>query len=139
MRTDDGTNPMPSSALSIVQQWHTALNAGQLEQLMTLVHPHVEIGGPRGIAIGAEVIRQWFGRANLRLLPERWFAHGNQVVVEELATWLSAETGEVAGSQLVASVFKVDDGLITRIVRHDALAEALDDAALTAADEVKLA
>jgi hypothetical protein len=130
---------MTSSALSIVQQWHTALDRAEVEQLMTLVHPQVEIGGPRGMTSGAEVVRAWVGRANVRLLPQRWFARDHRVVVEEFGEWLSPDTGEVTGSQLVASAFRVDGGLITRIVRHDTLASALADVVLTEADEVKVA
>jgi hypothetical protein len=125
-------------ALSPVQQWHSALNAGQVDQMMTFVHPQVEIGGPRGVTSGAEIVREWFGRANVRLLPQRWFAREGRVVVEELGEWLSPETGEITGSQLVASAFSVRANLITRIVRHETLAEALADADLTVADEVAL-
>ncbi len=129
---------MTPSALSMVEQWHTALNAGQVDQMMILVHPQVEIGGPRGVTVGAEIVREWFGRANARLLPQRWFARDDRVVVEELGEWLSPETGEVVGSRLVASAFSVSENLITRIVRHDTLAEALADVDLTVADEIAL-
>lgn len=127
---------MADSALTIVQAWHSALNAGEVDQMMRRIHPQVEIGGPRGVASGADIVREWFGRANVRLLPQRWFARDDRVVVEEMGEWLSPETGEVIGSQLVASIFSVDGGQITRIVRHDTLTEALADADLTVTDEV---
>jgi hypothetical protein len=128
---------MSNSALSVVQKWHNALNSAQVDEMIALVHPQVEIGGPRGSARGSQVVREWFGRANVRLLPLRWFDGGNQIVVEELGEWLSPETGQVTGSQQVATVFQVnDEGLITRIVRHDALAAALEDVCLLLEDEV---
>jgi hypothetical protein len=130
---------MTTSAVATVKQWHSALNAANMGDLMALVHPQVEMGGPRGSTRGAQVVREWVGRAHVRLLPQRWFGFGNQVVVEELGEWLSPETGQVAGSQRVASVFRVDDdGLITRIARFDALTAALEDVCLTLEDEVQV-
>jgi hypothetical protein len=130
---------MNTTSLSVVEQWHTALNAAQVERMISLVHPQVEIGGPRGSTRGAQVLRQWLGRANIRLLPQRWFGEGNQIVVEELGEWRSPETGQITGSQIVATAFGVsEDGLITRIVRHDALEAALEDLCLTFEDEVQL-
>ncbi len=129
---------MTTSTRSVVQQWHAALNTAQVDEMMTYVHPQVEIGGPRGTTRGAQVVREWFGRANLRLLPQRWFGLGDQIVVEEMGEWRSPETDQITGSQIVATVFRVDDdGLITRIVRHDNLLAALEDVCLTLEDEVK--
>lgn len=34
-----------STPKEIVQQWHDALNQGDVEQMSALVHPEVEIGG----------------------------------------------------------------------------------------------
>jgi hypothetical protein len=128
---------MSADALAVVRRWHHALNAGVVEQMVALVHPYVEIGGPRGSVRGAEVVAEWFGRANVRLLPQRWFRVHNQIVVEELAEWLSPQ-GEVISSQVVATAFDVDaGGLITRIVRHDALAAALEDRCLSLEDEIE--
>jgi hypothetical protein len=128
---------MTVAPLTIVKQWHDALNNDEVDEMVTLVHPHVEIGGPRGSTRGAQVVREWFGRANVRLLPRRWFVQGNQVVVEELGEWLSPESGEIVGSQIVATAFQIDgEGKITRIVRHDALLGALEDVCLMLDDEV---
>ena len=52
--------------LHIVRQWHDALNQGEIEKLVSLVHPDVVVGGPRGSTSGAHVMREWFGRANVR-------------------------------------------------------------------------
>lgn len=128
---------MTDSALAVVKKWHNALNNAQVDAMVALVHPQVEIGGPRGTTRGAQVVREWFGRANVRLLPQRWFQQGNQVVVEELGEWLAPDRGEVTGIRLVATVFRVDEhALITRIVRHDGLAAALEDVCLLLEDEV---
>jgi len=130
---------MAISTLEVVQKWHAALNAGQTDQMVALVHPQVEVGGPRGSTRGVQALLDWFGRANIRLLPQRWFDGGNQIVVQELGQWRAPESDQVTSSQLVASVFRVsDDGLITRIWRHDDLAPALEDVCLSLEDEVEL-
>lgn len=130
---------MTTPVLSIIQQWHAALNAAEPDQLVTLLHPEVEIGGPRGVTRGAEVVREWFDRANVRMLPQRWFARANRVVVEQMGEWLSEDRSEVVGSQMVASAFSLNDrGQITRIVRHDTLEAALKDVALSQEDQIEL-
>jgi len=43
----------------------------------------------------------------------------------------------VIGSQTVASVFAVSDGLVTSVVRYDDLSEALKTAVLDLSDEIR--
>lgn len=124
------------SALKIVAGWHTALNKGQVERLVEKVQPDVEVGGPRGKTRGAEVVREWFGRANVRLWPLRYFARQDTVVVEEKGEWLSPDPGQITGSQTVATVFTVRDGLIAAILRYDTLETALQEGGLGWLDEI---
>jgi hypothetical protein len=116
--------------------WHEALNAGDAERLTSLSHPEVEVGGPRGTARGRQVLKDWVGRANVRLEPLRLFGRGPTVVVEEAATWRDAQTGETTGEATVATEFVLDRELVARIVRHDALEDALREAGLDGSDEV---
>lgn len=117
--------------------WHEALNAGDAERLAALSHPEVEVGGPRGPARGRQVLRDWVGRANVRLEPLRLFGRGPSVVVEEAATWRDAQTGETTGAATVATVFGLDDGLVVRVFRHDGLEDALRCAGLDGSDEIR--
>jgi hypothetical protein len=59
--------------LNIVHKWPTALNNGDADQLVALAHQDVEVGGPRGTTSGRQVIGEWFGRANVRLNPRRFY------------------------------------------------------------------
>ncbi|MBN9386861.1 MAG: nuclear transport factor 2 family protein [Chloroflexi bacterium] len=124
------------SALKIVADWHTALNEGQVERLVEKVRPDVEVGGPRGKTQGSEVVREWFGRANVRLWPLRYFVREAAVVVEEKGEWVEPATGKVTGSQTVASFFTVREGLIASILRFDSLETALKEARLGWQDEI---
>jgi hypothetical protein len=120
-----------------VLAWHEALNAGDAQRLAALSHPEVEVGGPRGSARGRRVLGDWVARANVRLEPLRSFHSGRTVVVEEAATWRDARTGETTGEATVATVFGLDGGLVSKILRHDRLEDALRSVGLDRYDEVR--
>ena len=128
---------MSTPEVEAVLTWHDTLNAGDAERLAALSHPEVEIGGPRGAARGRRVLKDWVGRANVRLEPLRSFYQSRTVVVEEAATWPDPETGETTGEATVATVFVLDEGLVSGIFRHDNLEDALRSAGLDDADRVQ--
>jgi ketosteroid isomerase-like protein len=108
-----------------------------VDRLVELSHPEVEFGGPRGTGQGAQLLRNWVDRADIRLEPRRVFHHADKVVVEQLAQWHSTDTEHVIGGQTVGSVFVVRDGRVTRVVRYPDLADALDAAYLNESHEKK--
>ena len=116
---------MTVSELRGVEAWHEALNGGEVDRLVELSHPEIEVGGPRGTGRGAQLLCEWVDRANIRLEPRRVFHHADTVVVQQWAEWRSADTGRVTDGQIVSSVFVVRDGRVTRIMRYPDLAEAL--------------
>ena len=128
---------MNAPELRVVVAWHEALNGGEVDRLVELSHPEVEVGGPRGTGRGAQLLREWVDRANIRLEPRRVFHHADTVVVEQWAQWYSTDTGQVIGSQTVGSVFVVRDGRVTRVVRYPDLADALDATDLDESHENK--
>ena len=108
-----------SPEIETVAAWHEALNSGDVKSLLDLSHPDVEMGGPRGTVRGAQTLREWVDRANIRLEPERVFHEKDTVVAQQRAEW------QAGGQQTVASIFVVRDGLVTSVVRYPGLAEAL--------------
>ena len=114
-----------STEIQTVIAWHEALNSGDVDGLLNLSHPEVEVGGPRGTAHGAQNLRDWASRAGIHLNPGRIFYGSDTVVVEQEATWTQADTAETTPVQTVASTFVVRDGLLTSVVRYPDLAEAL--------------
>jgi ribosomal protein S18 acetylase RimI-like enzyme len=121
--------------IQTVTAWHEALNSGDVERLIGLSHPDVEVGGPRGAGRGTELLRDWVDRANVHLKPARIFHEAHKVVVEQEAEWHSAETGEPNDAQTVASVFLVHDGLVASVMRYPDVAEALRAANLDGSRE----
>lgn len=113
-----------NDAVKTVLAWHAALNAGDLEQLVALSAVDVEVGGPLGVGAGVQLLREWFGRAGVRLSPGRAFAQQDEVVVEQQAQWPGAAV------QTVASRFKVREGKIASVLRYQTLDDALEAAGL---------
>jgi ketosteroid isomerase-like protein len=114
-----------ASEVQIVKAWHEALNDGDVDRLVTLSCPDIEVGGPRGSGHGVQLLREWVDRAGIYLEPQRIFHRADTVVVEQKAQWRSADTGQVTGSQIVGSVFVVRNGRIVRVMRYPDLANAL--------------
>ena len=128
---------MSEADVRLVQAWQEAVNAGDVERLVALSDADVEVGGPRGSGRGAQLLREWMDRAGISLHPRRVFARGGTVVVEQLAVWRPTEPGEDASRQEIATVFRVRDGRVDRVIRHPDLESALMAAGLSASDEVR--
>jgi hypothetical protein len=124
------------SAVEVVQAWLDAANSQDIDRLIALSDPGIELVGPRGSGHGHQFLRDWLGRAGLHLQTLRVFARGSAVVVAQHGVWRSGEVGDVIGEQDVASRFVVDDDRVSRFARHDALDEALAAAGLTVEDEI---
>ena len=118
-----------SPEVQTVIAWHEALNSGDVDPLVELSHPGVEVGGPRGTGHGTHLLREWVDRAHIRLEPGRIFHEADIVVAEQNAEW------QAGGQQTVASVFVVRDGLVTSVVRYSSLAEALEASGLDGSNE----
>jgi ketosteroid isomerase-like protein len=128
------------AVLSAARSWHEAMNARDAERLVALAHDDVEVEGPRGAGRGTDLLRAWMdrqaGEAGLHLEARRFFVRDDTVVVDQLAEWRTAATGEVVEGQEVGSVLVVRDGRVARFARHPDLGAALHAAGLGPADEV---
>ena len=124
-----------ANSVTMVQAWLDAANTQNVDGLIALSDPNIEIIGPRGSGYGHQLLHDWLGRAGLRLETLRVFARGDAVVVEQHGVWRSVETGDVTGERDIASRFRVDGERIVQFARYDSLSEALAEADLTFADE----
>ena len=124
-----------ANSVTMVQAWLDAVNTQNIDGLIALSDPNIEIIGPRGSGYGHQLLCDWLGRAGLRLETRRVFARGDAVVVEQHGVWRSVETGDVTGERDIASRFRVDGERIVQFARYDSLSEALAEAGLTFADE----
>ena len=124
------------SPSAIALAWQGAANSGDVDRLLELSDPEIEVVGPRGSGYGHQLLRDWLARAGLRLETIRVFADGNAVVAAQHGVWRSVDTGEVTGERSVASSFRVEGRRVARIERYDSLDAALDEAGLSYSDEV---
>ena len=124
-----------ANSVMMVQAWLDAANTQNADDLIALSDPNIEIIGPRGSGYGHQLLRDWLGRADLRLETRRLFARGDSIVVEQHGVWRSVETGDVTGERDIASRFRVDGERIVQFARYDSLSDALAEAGLTFADE----
>src|SRR5438128_10523620 len=106
---------MTSAEAEIILAWHAARNESEVQRLLSLSTDDVEVGGPRGAGRGADLLRDWVARAGVHLEPRRIFCRGDIVVVEQSARWPSAD-GHLADPQIVASVFHVTAGRVSRVI-----------------------
>jgi hypothetical protein len=129
------TSILKRDRFEIVRAWHEAVNRGDADAVVALCDDDVEVGGPRGSARGSAVLRDWLGRAGIRLEPRRWFGSPAGLVVEQVAVWRGPD-GEFTDPAMIASSFTVEEGRVKRTVRYDSLSDALAATGLTMTDEV---
>lgn len=130
---------MTTGALGIVEAWQLAVNGGAVADAAALTANEVEVLGPRGDGrMPGRDLGAWMVRSGFSATPLRWYCGGNgTVVVEQDARWVDAQTGQESGSAVVATHFRVKDGVVSRIARHDeGLEVALESAGLSSGDEV---
>lgn len=123
------------SPAALAQAWQDAVNNRNIDRLVELSDPGIELIGPRGSGRGHDLLREWLGRAGLSLKTLRVFVRGNVVVVAQRGVWHSVETGEVTGEHPIASCFRVAGRRVVRFARYDSLDAALDAVGLDYADE----
>ncbi|MDQ3655970.1 MAG: nuclear transport factor 2 family protein [Chloroflexota bacterium] len=122
--------------IAVVQAFHDHLNDRNVNDLLGLATSNVRVGGPRGSGEGKHLLEEWVGRASITMTPQRWFANGETVVVEQSATWHDPDTGAETGSQTVATMFTIENGQIAAIARYGFLAEAVHSANMDESNEI---
>jgi hypothetical protein len=120
--------------LHVALDWQGAATTSNVQSVLALSDPNIEVGGPRGSAHGHQAVRDWMGRTGITLEPRRVFARDAIVVIEQEATWNLA--GASASTKVIGTVFRVPNGVVTSVVRYDSPDDALAAAGLTGEDEV---
>lgn len=119
---------MTTSELATVLAWHDALNAADLETLLSLSSDDIEIGYAGGASQGHAALRDWAQSLDVKVEPGRIYVNDGVVVVEQQTISTTGETGTAA------SAFRVVHDHVTSMFRHDDLAAALAATELNEAD-----
>lgn len=123
---------MTTSEIATVLAWHDALNASDLDTLVTLSSDDIDIGDAHGAAQGHEALRNWAAAQRGKAELGRMYVHDGVVVVEQT---ISAPDGSGAVTN-AASAFRVVHDRVTSVFRHQDLASALAATELTESDLV---
>jgi hypothetical protein len=124
------TNP-----IDIAAAWFRRLAARDIAAVMALAAEEVEVGGARGSGTGRDLLHEWVDRTRAEMTPRRWFAKDDVVVVEYEAVWRN-RAGRDMGRRVMIVTFRVEDGRIAGIFRHDDLGASLTLTGLDAADAI---
>jgi len=114
---------MASSVEEAINEWHAAVNDGDLPRAAAAVGDPVVVLGPKGAGpITPAQFADWVERSGITLHPRSWHPVGEQLmVVEQDAAW-PASTERTR----VATVFRVSGGKVTAALRLPDLHAALD-------------
>jgi hypothetical protein len=121
---------MSTSEIATVLAWHDALNASDLDTLISLSSDDIEIGDAHGAAQGHDALREWAQRSAATIDVGQIYYHDGVVVVEER---LTSKT-DPADNSTAASAFRVVHDHVTSVFRHEELAAALAATELTEED-----
>ncbi|TMK75161.1 MAG: nuclear transport factor 2 family protein [Actinobacteria bacterium] len=108
-----------------------AFNDGDLDALVAVLDPEVEIQASGGIVLGHDEVRRWAtrkptGDLHQRLVLDTIRDEGKHVIAFTRREWFWREGGDVADAQDLAIVATIgEDGLITRWQPFDNRDEAL--------------
>ncbi|MGA9493344.1 MAG: nuclear transport factor 2 family protein [Mycobacterium sp.] len=116
---------MTTSEIATVLAWHDALNASDVDTLISLSSDDIEVGDAHGAAQGHAALREWASAHPLKAQVGRIYVHDGVVVVEQNIT-----------DDTAAAAFRVVHDHVTSVFRHDDLAAALAATELTDADLV---
>jgi hypothetical protein len=127
---------MPDTTpIEIAAAWFRHVADRDIDAVMALAASEVEVGGARGAGTGRELLHEWVARTRAEMTPARWFARDDVVVVEYEAVWRN-RAGQDMGRRVMVLTFRVDDGRIAGIYRHDDLAASLTLVGMDAGDAV---
>jgi hypothetical protein len=128
----------PISGADAARTFIEAFDREDLDALIAVLDPEVEIQTSRGVVIGHEEARRWATRTPTGELRQRlvldWVRdEGRHVIVGARREWLWHEDGRIADAQDLAIVATIgDDGRILRWQPFEDRAEALRAAGVTA-------
>ena len=122
--------------IDIAAAWFRHATNRDTDAVMALAADEIEVGGARGSGTGRDLLREWVDRSRAEMAPTQWFAQDDIVVVEYEATWRN-RVGQDMGRRVMIVTFRIANGRIAGIYRHDDLAASLTISGLDASNVVE--
>jgi SnoaL-like protein len=120
---------MTTSEIATVLAWHDALNAADIETLISLSSDDIDLADAHGAQQGHEALRRWAAANRATAEVGAMYVHDGVVVVEQTSSAPGA-------ASTTALAFRVVHDHVTSVFRHQDLASALAATELTEADLV---
>ena len=123
--------------IDTADRWIEYCNDQDLEGLAGITAEELEVHGPKGTAtIDKTGLKEWMGRANLKLETFEHYARDNKVVMGQHGTWLDTN-GAVKGEQDVYTVLVFDREKVGALGRFDDKEQAFDVTGLEEGDRIR--
>ena len=126
--------------IALINEFVEKINQRDIDGLVALADPNIELTGPRGSGVGHQLLRDWMGRANMTLETFATYARDDMAVLAQHGVWHSAE-GEEASRADTFMYFRTGSRprealRVVQFARYTDLQEALVQAGLSLDDEV---
>lgn len=118
--------------VALILAWHDALNAGDVQGVLSRSTSDVRIGGPRGTTTGHEALAGWIAHAGIELTPTAIYAtdtHASATdsacYVEQDARWPNNPAANPDELLRACTLFEVRNHLVAATLRYGTLEDAL--------------
>jgi SnoaL-like domain len=121
---NDPTPAVPAATVTLLRDWHQAVSAKDVNRVLSLCTPDVELHGPSGTGSGHDLVRDWLSRSGIRLRLRSLTSWHGTFLAEQEATWPLAAGQPAAPAVACVTVFGVRDGKVSSVARYDTVEEA---------------
>lgn len=105
--------------------WVDKVNAQDVEGVLEVSDPNIELVGPRGAGFGHDLLVQWMEDTGVKLHTITRYANGHCVVYEQEAAWENQD-----GHVIVYTFMEVKDSKVLRLERFDNIDDAFSTSGL---------
>ena len=120
----DPTPAVPAATVTLLRDWHQAVSAKDVDRVLALCTPDVELRGPSGSGAGHDLVRDWLARSGIRLRLRSLTSWHGAFLAEQEATWPRVDGQPAAPAAACVTVFGVRDGKVSSVARYDTVEEA---------------
>lgn len=111
--------------------WVDKVNAQDVEGVLKVSDPNIELVGPRGAGFGHDLLVQWMGDTGVKLHTITRYANGHCVVYEQEAVWENQD-----GHVIVYTFMEVKENKVLRLERFDNIDDAFSTSGLNEENKV---